>query len=202
MEDTAKLPGLARGPGAALAPSEAATLASARAGDERVAQAIYEEQAPVLLRRLRFLACDAALAEDLIQETFAVAFTSGRPFDGRSKLSTWLHGIAFNLVRRHQAKETRRSQLRLRLPAPVEIDSARVEALVEQRDALRILDAALSKLDLPKREAFVLRVIEGLSLKEAAAVVGESPATVSYRARAAEESIRRFVAEMEQPDDV
>ncbi len=63
---------------------------------------------------------------------------------------------------------------------------------LQAREDLARLQAALARLDDAQREAFVLRVVEQLSLEEAAAILGARVATVSYRARRAEEKVRAY----------
>ena len=59
---------------------------------------IYKEYAKTVYRFLLSRTHDADLAEELTQETFYQAIrTSGR-YDGSSKVSTWLLGIAKNVL--------------------------------------------------------------------------------------------------------
>jgi len=66
----------------------------------------------------------------------------------------------------------------------------------ERRDAVRILDSLLTKLDSEKREVFVLAEIEQLSSVEIAEVLGANINTIYSRLRAArqefEQALRRF----------
>lgn len=61
---------------------------------------------------------------------------------------------------------------------------------LQSREELARLREILADLDEAKRDAFVLRVIEKLSLAESAAILDASVATVSYRARRAEAIVR------------
>ena len=80
---------------------EATQVALARGGDVRARESLYRTHAADLMRRSRFLVRDPAEAEDLVQETFAAAFTSLWRFRGEASFATWLHRIALNLAR-HQ----------------------------------------------------------------------------------------------------
>ena len=55
-----------------------------------------------LLRQLT--RTDAALADDLAQETFLKAFKNIRSFRGEAKFSTWLYRIAYNCFREEARK--------------------------------------------------------------------------------------------------
>jgi RNA polymerase sigma factor (sigma-70 family) len=46
-------------------------------------------------------------AEDIVQEATATAFRDIAKFEGRSKFSTWLYGIALNLCRKHLRDKSR-----------------------------------------------------------------------------------------------
>ncbi len=64
------------------------------------------------------------------------------------------------------------------------------EQRVSSRQAIERLDAALATIKPKLRDAFVLRVVEQLSLEESAEILGARVATVSYRARKAEALVR------------
>jgi RNA polymerase sigma-70 factor, ECF subfamily len=175
---------------AAPKPSEDAPGVTQPRADGPAFRAIYEEHAAAVTRRLAHSSGDTELARDLAQETFVVAFVRLEHFRGESSLSTWLHAIAFNLLRDHRKRTRRRLSVWARLrghppPNPVEPD----RALQSQEDFDR-LRAILAELDDAQRDAFVLRVVEGVSLAEAATILGVRVATVSYRARRAEAIVR------------
>ena len=57
------------------------------------------------------------------------------------------------------------------------------------------IDQALGRLDDDQRDAFVLRMVEGLSLQEAATLLGTTVQTVSHRAKRAEQIVRGYFEE-------
>lgn len=63
---------------------------------------------------------------------------------------------------------------------------------LQAREELARLQAALARLDDAQRDAFVLRVVEQLSLEEAAKILGARVATISYRAKRAEAKVREY----------
>lgn len=164
---------------------------AARHGDRDSMQAIYEAEAPVLLRRLRHLSGDLGRAQDLMHDAFVVAFSGRAPFDGNACLSTWLYGIALNKWRNEARKSKRRRALLAAQPgiADRSQDQAASETVVVD-ELQRQFDAALARLSAPLREAFVLRVLEALPLREAALLAGVAQPTMSKRARKAEAQVR------------
>lgn len=177
-----------------VARTERQQILAARAGDRASMQAIYEAEAPCLLRRLRHLTGDLVRAQDLTHDVFVVAFSGGAPFDGTAAQSTWLYGIALNMWRNDRRKSQRRRKLLAAALEPraqplASTPAATSEGLILDELQQR-LDAALAELSDPLREAFVLRVIDALSLREAAALSGVSESLISKRARKAEERVR------------
>jgi RNA polymerase sigma-70 factor (ECF subfamily) len=136
-----------------------------------------------------------APVEDLVQEVFARALAGLASFDGRSTLSTWLHGIAVNLVRNfwRSSRSTETAHQRLRDIQAVHrpTEAAGVDRRHAQRQRAQAVYAILDTLPEHLREAFVLRDLEGLSPAEAAAQLGISAGNLSVRASRARDRIRR-----------
>lgn len=157
--------------------------------------ALYEAWATAVAQRLFRLCGNRETARDLTQDTFVVAMRQLDRLRDANAVGPWLHGIAYNLLRDHRRSHARRRGLWQRwfarsaptTPAPADDEPALV----------RTLDQALRGLDNEKRDAFVLRQLEGLSLAEAAELLDVSVQTVSYRAKQAEAHLRAAFA----PDD-
>ena len=110
-----------------------------------------------LLSRTR----NADLSEELTQETFFQAIRTVNRYDETCKVSTWLLGIAKNVLlsyrRKHPATEGIADQ-----EIPVESAEDAVIKSAERVELLRKLHA----LEEPKREVVYLRVFGGLSFRE------------------------------------
>ncbi|MEV4803658.1 RNA polymerase sigma factor [Nonomuraea sp. NPDC049421] len=113
------------------------------------------------------------VADEVVSETFAIAWR--RLDDVPEPALPWLLGVARNVLRDNVRAELRREALAAELRAWTEGDVA--EQVTERLGVLRAL-AALHEDD---REILVLVAWHGLSPKEAARVVGCSPA--AYRVR-------------------
>jgi len=72
-------------------------------------EAIHARYRSLVLGYLRRLTRDAALAEELAQETFLRVSRSLPGFRGDSKLTTWLHRIATRVYLDHRRKEAARA---------------------------------------------------------------------------------------------
>src|SRR5690606_17170972 len=89
----------ARRASAEIASAGGGLVERARAGDMRAWSQLYHQHFDRIFRRLCFFVGEAAVAEDLTQETFARAVAVLSSYDGRAAFSTWLFGIALNVAR-------------------------------------------------------------------------------------------------------
>jgi RNA polymerase sigma-70 factor (ECF subfamily) len=128
------------------------------------------------------------LAQDAAQETFLIAQRAIRRFDGRSKLSTWLFGIAHNACRNLARK--RRIEMTYEQAWSTEPGSGSPEGTLIDREALR---KAMGKLTPEHREAVVLHELEELTYEEAASVLGVPVGTVKSRLFHAFAHLRRLL---------
>ena len=129
-------------------------------------------------------------ASDVVQETFAKAYSNLDRFKGDSALYTWLYRIAFNLCVDHQRREARHTTVPLEvddrggspLPLP-EGESPRDDPFERTRDAEvgRRLDEAIRSLTPEHRAVILLREIEGLSYEEISHVLQVPKGTVMSR---------------------
>src|ERR1700742_2749035 len=159
------------------APPPAAALRARRGDAAAAAEFVRGTQTDVW--RLCAHLGSRATADDLTQETYARAFAALHRFAGRSSARTWLLAIA-----RRVCADAVRGAVRSRAAlAGVRPDPA-------ESVAVRLL---LDRLDLERREAFVLTQIVGLSYAEAADVVGCPVGTIRSRvARARTELVHGF----------
>ena len=81
----------------------------AASGEEAGLSGLFERHVAAVYR---FLASMAAIDErdldDLVQATFVEVFASASRFRGGSTVRTWILGIAYNMMRRHVRRTSRR----------------------------------------------------------------------------------------------
>jgi RNA polymerase sigma-70 factor, ECF subfamily len=133
-------------------------------------------------------------AEDVTQETFISVLENLSSFREESSFSTWLLRIAtyaaLKIVRKRKGLPTISLESAIEpqegyetVPHPEFIadwkDSP--EALVEQNETRRLIDEALARLDEKHRLVFLLRDVEGFSIKETSEALGLSEANVKVR---------------------
>jgi RNA polymerase sigma-70 factor, ECF subfamily len=131
-----------------------------------------------------------AEAEDLVQETFLLAYRGLDGFKGRSSVVTWLYRIALHewLRRRGPALET--------VPGDEALDATAGERdpVAEQINRLW-LESALARLPEVQRQAVILVKAEGLTHREAAVVLGVPQGTVQFRVHEALKRLREIMSE-------
>ena len=160
---------------------EASLVFGLRNGDVgALAQAFdrWHHRVRVLARRLL---SDAAAAEDVVQDVFEALPSAVRRYRGEVDLQTFLFGIAVNRARRHHRAAARRCRALVRLAAERSGNSGDPERDVYSRELGLRLGAALDRLPLAQRIAFVLCEIEELTSLQAAAIAGVPEATIRTR---------------------
>jgi RNA polymerase sigma-70 factor (ECF subfamily) len=171
-------------------PNSRSLLNLAREGDSEAFGEICREHEAPLFRHALTLCGNAALAQDLTQDTLVAGWNCLRRYNGRCQFFTWLCAILLNQYR---------NTLRKKPPLPLDDDAnesadahnAPDQALLasEQAAAVRTCIAALS----PKhRQVIFLRFYAGNSLQEIAAALGCSIGTVKSRLFHALENLRRM----------
>jgi RNA polymerase sigma-70 factor (ECF subfamily) len=161
-----------------------------RSGDRAEFARFVEAYSAQIYRLALRILSDPQDAEDVLQETFLKAYRSLPEFEGRSSLSTWLYRIAVNealmLARKRQPGT-------VSIDAGTETADGEIEPLqivdwcclpeneLLTAEARRFLDRAIQQLPETLRVVFVLRDIQGLSIKETAEALELSETAVKTR---------------------
>jgi RNA polymerase sigma-70 factor (ECF subfamily) len=145
-------------------------VAAAVTGDAGAFTELYELHADRVFAQLTRLIGPVPDREDAMQQVFLALHRALPRFRGDSSLTTFLGRITINI-----AYDRLRRRVRLDGdPNP--------EDRVRRREELRHIFELLEDLTPNKRIAFVLVVVEGLSLVEAAELVGAKPEAVNTTA--------------------
>jgi RNA polymerase sigma-70 factor (ECF subfamily) len=163
--------------------------------------ALAEFYADHIERVQRFIARridDPFLAADLTAEVFLAAIGSAgsyRPALGSP--TGWLYGVAHNVV----AAEHRRSARELRAQGRIAgrrllagDDLARIEERIDAEAQSRHLYLAMDRLSANERSVLELTALDGLSVTEAAQVLGIRAVTARVRLHRAREAMRSELA--------
>ncbi len=132
-------------------------------------------------------------AEDMLQNTFLNALMHLSGFEGRSNVATWLYRIAVNealmLIRKRkpeisieqEARESDTENLEDAKPAVFADWSGLPENELLSSEGKHLLDTAVQNMPETLRIVFVLRDMEGLSIKETADALNLTETNVKTR---------------------
>lgn len=130
---------------------------------------IYKQHAKIVYKFL-FSKCQCEqVAEELMQETFYRAIRSIDKFQGNSTISTWLCGIAKNVLKEHYRKNKHYEQLDERILAKDNFEEE-LEGKLQKVELLK----EIHSLNDPEREVVYLRMYGNLSYKEIGEIFGKS----------------------------
>lgn len=179
-------------------PDYVLTSAAAQ-GDEDAFAALMRRHKTWLYRFIRRYTGDSDEAYDLLQDTFVSAWQALARFDSQRSFPVWLRRIALNKCR----DRARRLAVKRAALALFGFDAANnqyvpsADELAGSEQALRRLEQAIANLPRRLKEPLILTTLQGLSHKEAAAILGINAKAVEmrvYRAR------RRLAADMQRDE--
>lgn len=149
------------------------------------------------MRVARSITGNAADADDLVQDTLLRAYKSIDRFDGRyprAWLLTIMRNAQINRVRRKRPELLKDPDVTLAIVANTDPDAATPEDLVIELTLDETIESALQSLSPQFREAIHLVDIDGLSYKEAAAVLDVPVGTVMSRLHRGRKLIRQALS--------
>ncbi len=188
-------------PIAPVGSTEAELVRRARERDEPAIRSIMQSNNRRLYRLARGILRNDSEAEDVVQETYARAFTHLEDFRGDSSLGTWLGRIAINealgRLRRQRANVewtslppgTLEAQI-IQFPRSASEDP---EKSMAQREIQHVVEHAIDELPEAFRIVFITRMIEGMNVEETAEILGLKPETVKTRLHRARAMLRNNV---------
>jgi RNA polymerase sigma-70 factor (ECF subfamily) len=161
-----------------------------------------------LYRIARSILRNHSEAEDAVQEAYVHAFTHLNGFRGESSLATWLSRITINEALGRLRKERpaanfesfegQRHEAQI-IPFPHSNAADNPERTMAQREILQLVEQAADNLPEIFRAVFVMRVIEGMSTEETAALLDLQPETVKTRLHRARQLMRDRLEEQIGP---
>lgn len=170
-------------------------LRRARGGDFEAFSALVDRFQRRVFSVARRIVGDQHEAEDVTQQTFLSVMDHLSDFREEASVATWILRIATNHALKVLRKRRGLPTVSLDAPSDDSTDSYAAmphpefiaqwrdepDRLAQQREVRQLIDAALDELPEKYRVVFVLRDIEGLSVKETAEALGLSEANVKVR---------------------
>lgn len=182
-------------PGSGDDRSDGALASLAAEGDREAAGELIDRYQATVRRFLLRLTGRADIADDLAQDTFVRMLRYADRFDDRHSMRTWLLTIARRLSINRGRRESRRQSVE-GFPFLVgrEADPADAAIAGDERRLLRTrLAAAMSVLTESQRQAIALFHEQGLSVDEAASVMGLPTGTVKSHLHRGRAALRRVL---------
>ena len=171
------------------ADSDNALLEAVATGDREALAELYRRHAPWLLLRLSRRCADPGMVEEVVQDTFVAVWKGAARYRASGEVPAWIWGIG---IRRLISRLRQRPVAFARENADGSMVSAEDEVLlgVEHGD----LGPALGRLSPELRAVVQATVLDGLTTKEAATLLGIPQGTVKTRAARARRELREALA--------
>ncbi len=174
-------------------------IAAHRAGDRAALAELVHRYFDRMERYGHRICANREDAEEVLQETFAVAIDAMEGFRGEASLKNWLYRIAKSICikkgrrRREEAghdESTGRAHAHLPTPTGAR-DELIPEALLASSELRQCLERALKKLPALQRDAVRLVDFEGYTHEEAAEKLGLTPEALRTRLHRGRSALRR-----------
>jgi RNA polymerase sigma factor (sigma-70 family) len=139
----------------------------------------------------------AELVEEVLNDVMLVIWTKAHTFDGRSRPSTWVFGIAYHKAMKALSQRRPAEQLgdgEREAAEPVDADQP--ESLYVRRELASTLGRALLELSAEQRSVVELTYFFGLSYQEISEVMTCPVNTVKTRMFHARRRLRNLLPEM------
>ncbi|GAB2868719.1 sigma-70 family RNA polymerase sigma factor [Pseudoduganella ginsengisoli] len=157
---------------------DARLIASISRGDRHAFQELYRAYFPRLARFLGRMTRNAPLIEEVINDTLLVVWQKAQTFDGSSKVSTWIFGIAYRQALKALRGVDEPEEFTSELPGGEELEPERAASGKQLQQGV---SAALDALPLEQRMVVSLTYFHGMAYQEIADTMGCPVNTVKTR---------------------
>lgn len=176
-------------------PDESNLVSALRRGDTEAFSQVFEAHSDQIFRLAFGILKSEDDAEGVVQDTFLTFFRRLEQFEARSRLSTWLYRVAYNLsidrLRKMRPTEPLVDEFHIAeaddfMPIVIVDWNFAPETILSEKETHRVLGEAIDALPQKLHTTFVLRELEKLSTAETATILGINPGTVKiqlHRAR-------------------
>ena len=158
-------------------------------GDASAFRQLYDASYGKVSRYVHKMVNDDSLADDILVQTYTVAWQKSASFKGTGKITTWLIGIARNIAFREFKK------IKKYLPFEEEYSGADTESQfqVEVKSTNAALKAALQALKVKHREILELVFYQDFTYVEVAELIKVPVNTVKTRVFYAKQALKNVL---------
>lgn len=169
-------------------PGDRELLAAVADGDGYALRQLYERHATWLAVRLRSRCSQPGVVNDVLQETFVAVWRGADSYRGEGEVAAWIWGIGIRRLVDQLRKPYVTTELLLDdAPDGVEVSA---EDLVLRGVEFGAIGSAMASLSPEYQAVIRATVLDGLTTREAARLLGIPPGTVKTRAMRARAKLR------------
>ena len=154
---------------------------------------VVGKHGPQVYRHLRRIFGPNTDIDDVYQNVFMEVLRSLPSFRGRSRLSTWIRRITWNVAYQEMRLTYRHKHLTELDEAAVAGREEPVDALAERNVAMGRLYAALEQIEPRLRAPVIMHDVEGRTLKEISRELGRPLPTVASQLYSGRERLARMM---------
>ncbi|MFF3610474.1 RNA polymerase sigma factor [Streptomyces sp. NPDC002580] len=176
--------------------TDAALLRAVSDGDSAAMAALYDRHAGWLHTRLTRRCADPEVVREVLQDTFVTVWRSAGTHRG-AEAGGWLWTIAARRLVDARRVQERAARVEYAAPVPAPSAEDRVLAELEYGD----VGTALDRISPELREVLRATVVDGLTTRETARLLGIPEGTVKTRAMRARAELRAALAQLNPPQN-
>jgi RNA polymerase sigma-70 factor (ECF subfamily) len=172
-------------------PGDEQLLAAVADGDRRALEQLYRRHSPWLALRMAHRCSDPDIVDEALQDTFVTVWRKAGTWTGAGDVGAWIWGVAIR---------TLMSRMRPRAPLATRLAGRPAEPQTSAEDLVLTglhhgeLGPAIDGLSPELRSVVQATVLDGLTTREAARLLGIPTGTVKTRMRRARIELRAALA--------
>ncbi len=169
-------------------------LAAIAAGDMPAMTAFYRRHESRVYRFVLSKLNDSFAAADILNDVMMEVWKSAGRFAGRSKVTTWLLGIANHKVLDHWRRKGAREFTELNEHMADESPAANIEQTIDAASDGKLLHLCMNRLSAEHREVLHLVFFEELGYTDIAGIINVPEGTVKSRVFHAKDLLKKQLA--------
>jgi RNA polymerase sigma-70 factor, ECF subfamily len=170
--------------------SDRELLAAIGDRDHAALKVLYQRHASWLVIRLTRRCADPGLVDEVVQDTFLAVWRKPKSYGERGEVAAWIWGIAIRRLIDALRRHPKRHEATVAAPSAGESAEEHVLLGVEYGD----LGGAMNALSPELRAVVQATVLDGLTTREAAKLLGIPAGTVKTRMMRAKAHLREELA--------
>ncbi|MGE5429399.1 MAG: RNA polymerase sigma factor [Methylococcaceae bacterium] len=149
-----------------------------RGGSQLAFERLFESYSQKLYRfSLSYLKSETE-AEEIVQEVFLKLWENRRQLKNETSFQSYLFTIAFNAIRKHFNRKSRKEQYAAQILESLASEHASMETNSDYELLVAKLEQLIGQMPERRKEIFIKRKKEGISVRDIALSMNISPKTV------------------------